>query len=46
MKLALDAMGGDNAPQINVDGAKLALAQVPALEKIYMVGEEIGRAHV
>ena len=40
MKLALDAMGGDNAPQINVDGAKLALEQIPALEKIYMVGDE------
>ncbi len=39
MKLALDAMGGDNAPQINVDGAKLALAQIPNLEKIYMVGD-------
>ena len=40
MKLALDAMGGDNAPQINVDGAKLALEQIPTLEKIYMVGDE------
>ena len=39
MKLALDAMGGDNAPQINVDGATLALAQLPNLEKIYMVGD-------
>ena len=27
MKLALDAMGGDNAPQINVDGARLVLTQ-------------------
>ncbi len=40
MKLALDAMGGDNAPQINVDGAKLALEQLPSLEKIFMVGDE------
>lgn len=40
MKLALDAMGGDNAPQINIDGAKLALQQVERLEKLYMVGDE------
>lgn len=40
MKLALDAMGGDNAPQINIDGAKLALAEIPTLEKLYLVGRE------
>lgn len=40
MKLALDAMGGDNAPSINIDGAKLALAQSPAIEKIFLVGDE------
>lgn len=40
MKLALDAMGGDHAPQINIDGAKAALEQVPSLEKIYLVGRE------
>ena len=40
MKLALDAMGGDNAPQINIDGAKLALQQVKGLDKLYMVGDE------
>ncbi len=40
MKLALDAMGGDNAPQINIDGAKLALAQLDTLEKLCLVGDE------
>lgn len=40
MKLALDAMGGDNAPQINIDGAKLALQQVKGLEKLCLVGDE------
>lgn len=40
MKLALDAMGGDNAPKINIDGAVLALQQLPSLEKLFLVGRE------
>ena len=40
MKLALDAMGGDHAPQINVDGAKLVLEQLDNIQKLYMVGDE------
>ena len=40
MKLALDAMGGDNAPQINIDGAKLALAELGDLRKLCLVGDE------
>ncbi len=40
MKLALDAMGGDNAPQINIDGAQLALEQVDGLSKLLLVGDE------
>ena len=28
-RIALDAMGGDNAPQAIVDGAKLAVAEFP-----------------
>lgn len=39
MKLALDAMGGDEAPQINIDGAKLALQQLASLEKLFLVGD-------
>ena len=45
MRIALDAMGGDHAPHINVDGAIAALAtnldlevdlvgDAPALEKL------------
>lgn len=40
MKIALDVMGGDNAPDINIEGAKLALADFPGIEKIYLVGKE------
>jgi len=40
MKLSLDAMGGDNAPQINIDGAKLALSQLGSLDKLCLVGNE------
>ena len=40
MKIALDVMGGDNAPDINIEGAKLALNDFPAIEKIYLVGRE------
>lgn len=40
MKLALDAMGGDNAPKINIDGAKLVLEKLDEIQKLYMVGDE------
>lgn len=40
MRLALDAMGGDEAPQINIDGAKLALREIPDLKKLCLVGDE------
>ena len=36
MKIALDVMGGDNAPDINMDGAKRALQDFPLIEKIYL----------
>ncbi|MFQ6613584.1 MAG: phosphate acyltransferase PlsX [Fidelibacterota bacterium] len=36
--IALDAMGGDNAPQVNVDGAVLAAQAHPV--KILLVGDE------
>ncbi len=45
MKIALDVMGGDNAPNINIDGAKKALQDFSGIEKIYLVGrEEVVRA--
>lgn len=40
MKLSIDAMGGDNAPEINIEGAKLALAKLGTLKKLCLVGDE------
>jgi len=40
MKVALDAMGGDNAPAVNIGGAKEALQLYPGIEKIFLVGDE------
>lgn len=40
MKVALDAMGGDHAPQINITGAIEALRDFPKLTHLYLVGEE------
>ena len=40
MKVALDAMGGDHAPQACVGGAVLALREFPKLEKLFLVGDE------
>ena len=38
MKIALDVMGGDHAPQNPMGGVKLALEELPQIEKIYLVG--------
>lgn len=40
MKVALDAMGGDHAPSVNIGGAMDALRYYPKLEHIYLVGDE------
>jgi phosphate acyltransferase len=40
MKIALDAMGGDFAPLINIQGAKAALAEYKEITKIFLVGDE------
>ncbi len=40
MKIALDAMGGDNAPSVNIIGAREALELYPNIEKIYLVGDK------
>lgn len=45
MKIALDAMGGDNAPLINILGAKDALAEYPSVESLYLVGDEATLQH-
>ncbi len=39
MKIALDAMGGDHAPQQNIAGAALALREFPGIKKLILVGD-------
>ncbi len=39
MRIALDAMGGDDAPQINIEGAVAALRNQPDLE-VLLVGDQ------
>src|SRR5437879_11438284 len=38
MRIALDAMGGDNAPRVEVEGAVLALRDLPLGFRIQLVG--------
>lgn len=38
MRIALDVMGGDFAPQNPVGGVKLALRELTAMEKVFLVG--------
>jgi glycerol-3-phosphate acyltransferase PlsX len=40
MKVALDAMGGDHAPEINIVGAFQALKSLEKLSHLYLVGDE------
>ncbi len=40
MKVALDAMGGDHAPASCIEGAVMALREYPALEQLFLVGDE------
>ncbi len=40
MRIAIDAMGGDFAPMPNVEGVKLALAELPSDCTVYMVGNQ------
>lgn len=40
MKVALDAMGGDNAPAVNIGGAIDALRYYPKLLHLFLVGDE------
>jgi phosphate acyltransferase len=39
MKIALDAMGGDYAPQNIIAGAVLALAEYPHISRLHLVGD-------
>src|SRR5947208_13752923 len=38
IRIALDAMGSDNAPQVEVEGAAQALKELPAEFQIQLVG--------
>ncbi|MDG1356598.1 MAG: phosphate acyltransferase PlsX [Akkermansiaceae bacterium] len=38
MKIAIDAMGGDHAPTVNIVGARDALKKYPDIETIFLVG--------
>ncbi|MFT4547691.1 MAG: glycerol-3-phosphate acyltransferase PlsX [Verrucomicrobiales bacterium] len=40
MKIAIDAMGGDFAPENVVAGAKLALESIRRIDKLYLAGPE------
>ncbi|MDN5202940.1 phosphate acyltransferase PlsX [Fulvivirgaceae bacterium BMA10] len=40
MKVALDAMGGDFAPEAAIEGAKLAIQELPPDVQIVLVGKE------
>ncbi len=40
MKIALDAMGGDQAPGVIVTGAREALRLRPDIQRLFMVGDE------
>jgi glycerol-3-phosphate acyltransferase PlsX len=39
MKIALDAMGGDHAPQVNIVGARNALKLYDDIDQLYLVGD-------
>src|SRR5205085_1871966 len=40
MRIALDAMGGDFAPQNTIAGAVLALREYPKITKLFLVGDQ------
>lgn len=40
MKIALDAMGGDHAPLVNIEGARNALSLYSDITTLYLVGDE------
>ena len=40
MKIAVDAMGGDSAPEVVIDGVSQALREYPIIEEFVLVGDE------
>ncbi|MFZ4115885.1 MAG: phosphate acyltransferase PlsX [Chthoniobacterales bacterium] len=41
MKIVLDAMGGDYAPESTVAGAVLALQEYPKISRLFLTGDEV-----
>ncbi|MCP4728577.1 MAG: phosphate acyltransferase, partial [Roseibacillus sp.] len=39
MKIALDAMGGDRAPEVNIVGARDALSLYPRIDTLFLTGD-------
>lgn len=46
MRLAIDAMGGDNAPQAIVEGAMEAVAKIPELQITLIGNEQLIKQHL
>ena len=40
MKIGIDVLGGDFAPDVNIDGASLALKELPQYVKIVLLGDK------
>ena len=40
MRIALDAMGGDDGLEANIEGAGMALETLPSIEKLYLIGDQ------
>jgi glycerol-3-phosphate acyltransferase PlsX len=40
MKIGIDVLGGDFAPDVNIDGASLALKELPADVKLVLLGDK------
>ena len=40
MKIVVDGMGGDHAPKVVAEGAKLALAQYSSISRLFLTGDE------
>jgi len=41
MKIGIDVLGGDFAPDVNIDGASLALKELPRDVKIILLGDKV-----
>lgn len=39
IRIALDAMGGDHAPSVEIEGARLALADLPPTFEVHLIGQ-------